>query len=120
DPAPARAEAADRRDVLDLPRPRLEPVLRRGQRADGAELDYVAGERCAIGLVLEGGDDRARAALRRDQLPCLGPVLREARAAVAEDAALAVERDRGRDRDRLLERPLVELHPRSAGAPAGG
>ena len=34
----------------DLPRPRLEAVLRRGQRADRAELDHVAGERRRVGL----------------------------------------------------------------------
>ena len=39
------AEAADGGDVLDLPGPRLEAVLRRGERADGAELDHVAAER---------------------------------------------------------------------------
>ena len=38
------AEPADGRHVLDLPRARLEAVLRRGQRADRAELDHVAGE----------------------------------------------------------------------------
>ena len=60
DVAADRAEAADGRHVLDLPRPRLEAVLRRGQRADRAELDHVAGERRAVGLVLEGGDHRLR------------------------------------------------------------
>ena len=50
----------------------------------------------------------------------LGDALGEARAAVAEDAALAVERDRRRDRDRLVERPLGEVHPRRAGPEAEG
>src|SRR5205814_2704991 len=45
---------------------------------------------------------------------------REARAAVAEDAALAVERDRRADRDRLVEGALREDHPRVAGAVAEG
>ena len=53
--------------------------------------------------------------LTRDELAVLGDVLREARAAVAEDAALAVERDQRRDRDRLVERELREAHPRVAG-----
>ena len=44
DVAADRAEPADRRDVLDLPRPRLEAVLGRGERADRAELGHVAGE----------------------------------------------------------------------------
>src|SRR4029079_11960154 len=41
--------------------------------------------------------------------------LAEARAPVTEDAALAVDGDRRRDRDRLLERHLVEAHARRAG-----
>src|SRR5688572_31658957 len=106
DVAAHRAERADRGDVLDLPRARLEAVLRRGQRADRAELDHVAREGCAVGLVLEGGDERERAAVHRHELPVLGHALAEAGAAVAEDAALAVERDRGRDGYRLVERPL--------------
>ena len=108
DVAADRAEAADGRDVLDLPGPRLEAVLRRGQRADGAELDDVAGERRPVRLVLERGDDDCAPRFARDELAVLGDALREARAAVAEDAALAVERDRRRDRDRLLERALRE------------
>src|SRR5205807_3826902 len=49
-----------------------------------------------------------------DELAILGDALAEAGAPVAEDAALAVERDRGRDRDRLLEGELLEAHPRVA------
>ena len=116
DVAADRAEAADGGDVLDLPRPRLEAVLRRGERADRAELDHVAAERRAVALVLEGRDQRLGAAVPRDELPVLGDVGREARAAVAEDAALAVERDRRRDRDRLVERALRKRHPRLARA----
>ena len=59
---PDRAEAADRRDVLDLPGAGAEPVGRRGERADRAELEDVAGEVRAIGIVFEGGDHRSRAA----------------------------------------------------------
>ena len=56
-----------------------------------------------------------RAALARDQLLVLGDVGREARAAVAEDAALAVERDQRRDRHRLLVRALRQAEARVAG-----
>src|SRR4029077_11798045 len=91
------AEAADRRHVLDLPGARLEAVLRGGERADRTELGDVAGEVALVGLVLERGDHRLRAAVDRDQLAVLGHRLTEARAAVAEDAALAVERDERRD-----------------------
>ena len=109
------AEAADGGDVHDLPGTGLEAVERRGQRADRAELDDVPRERRAVRQVLVRRDLRTRAAVARDQLAVLRHVLREPRAAVAEDAALAVERDRRRDRDRLVERPLVERHPRRAG-----
>src|SRR4029077_20279919 len=88
DVAADRAKAADARHVLDLPRPALEAVLRRGQRADRAELDHVARERRAVGAVLEGGDHGRRATVLRHELPVLGDGLGEARAAVAEDAAL--------------------------------
>src|SRR5205823_12158318 len=92
------AEPADSRHVLDLPRPGLEAVLRRGERADRAQLDHVAAERRQVRLVLERRDHRLRAAVDSDELPVLGDALAEARAAVAEDAALAVERDQRRDR----------------------
>src|SRR5438128_2889576 len=84
-------QAADGRHVLDLPGPSLEAVRGRGERADRAELDHVAAERRAIGLVFECRDDGLRAAVARDQLPVLGDAFAEAGAAVAEDAALPVE-----------------------------
>src|SRR5450759_240192 len=111
-----RAKAADAGRLLVLPRARLEAVLRRGQSAHRAELDRVARERPAVGLVLEGRDHRQGAAVDRAQLFVTCNFLREARAAEAHDAALAVERDRGRDRDRLLETALAEGHARLAGA----
>src|SRR5580765_24763 len=104
------AEAAHARDVLDLPRPSFEAIRRRGERADGTELDHVPAERCAVRLVLERCDLSRGAAIAGDQLVVLGDDLAEARAAVAEDATLAVERDQWRDRDRLVERPLRERH----------
>src|SRR5207248_10309618 len=112
------AQAADGGDALDLPGPRLEAVLRRQERAHRAELGEVAGERSRVGLVFEGRDHGHRAAVGRDELPILADGFAEARAAVAEDAALAVERDRRRDRNRLLERQLVEAHARRARAVA--
>src|SRR5207249_8980507 len=102
------------------PRPPLEAVLRRQERADRAELGHVAGERARVGHVLEGRDHRQRAAVGGDELAVLRDALAEARAAVTEDAALAVERDGGRDRDRLLEGELFEAHPRVAGPVAEG
>src|SRR4029077_10176617 len=118
--APGRAEPADGRHVLDLPRSRLEPVLGRREGPDRAELDHVARKRRAVWILAERRDLRVRPAVPGDQLLVLRHVAREAGAAVAEDAALAVEGDEGRDRDRLVERQLRERHPRRAGAVAEG
>jgi hypothetical protein len=118
--AAERAKPADRRHVLDLPRPGAEAIGRRGEGADRAELEHVPGEVRAVGLVFERGDDRARAAVERDELTVLGHRLGETSAAVAENAALAVERDQRRDRNRLVEGALREAHPCRPGAPAEG
>ena len=99
DVAAHRAEPADGRNVLDVPRPRLEAVLRRGERTDRAELDHVARERRPVGVALERGDLGVGATVPRDELVVLGHVGGEPRAAVTEDAALAVERDQRRDRE---------------------
>src|SRR5919201_1625410 len=74
----------------------------------------------AVRLVLERRDHRLRAAVDCDELRVLGNALAEARAAVAEDAALAVERDERGDRDRLVEGPLREGHTGVAGPVAEG
>src|SRR6266550_8845289 len=96
------AHPADGRDVLDLPGPGLEAVGRGRQRADRPELDHVACEGRPVGLVSGGGDHRSRAAVDGDELAVLCHAFAEASAAVTEYAALAVERDQRRDRDRLL------------------
>src|SRR5258705_6418581 len=57
------AHSADRRDVLDLPGPGFEAIRRGRQSANRAELDHVAAERRAVGLVSERCDHRARAAV---------------------------------------------------------
>src|SRR3712207_1156053 len=71
-------------------------------------------------MAVEGADEGVRAALLEDQLVVLGDLLREAHAAVAEDAALAVDRDDGRELERLLEVALGLDEARGAGAPAVG
>ena len=71
-----------------------------------------------VGAVVEGADEGAVAALEQLQLLVLGDLLAEAHAAVAEDAALAVDRDQRRELDRLLEVALLVGHPALAGAPA--
>ena len=115
-----RAEAADRRDVLDLPGARAEAVDRRGERAHGTQLDDVAGEMGAVRLVLERGDVRVGAAVQRHELSVLRDLLGEAGAAVAEDATLAVERDQRGDRNWLVERALGVGHPGRARPVAEG
>ena len=118
DVALRRAVRADRARALDVPRARAEAVGRRGERADGAELDDVAAERADVRVPVEGRDVGVRAALGEDQLVVLGDLLREAHAAVAEDAALAVDRDQRRELERLAEVALGLDEARGARAPA--
>ena len=113
-----RAERADRARLLDVPRPRAEAVGPRGERADGAQLDDVAAERRDVRVAVERADERVRAALVQDELVVLADLLAEAHAAVAEDAALAVDRDQRAQRERLLEVALGLDEARDAAAPA--
>ncbi len=96
-------QRADPAGALDVPRARTEAVGPAGQGAHRAQLDDVSGERGAVRVPVEGTDERVGAALGEDQLPVLGDLLREADAAVAEDAPLAVDRDQGGERERFLE-----------------
>ena len=118
DVALARAERADRAGLLDVPGPGAEAVGVAGQRPDRAEVGDVAVEGRDVGAVVEGADEGAVAALQQLQLLVLGDLLAEAHAAVAEDAALAVDRDQRRELDRLLEVALGVGHAALAGAPA--
>src|SRR4051794_40324524 len=120
DVALARADRADRAGVLDVPGPGAEAVGVVGQRPDRADVGDVALERGDVGTVVEGADVGAVAALQQLQLGVFGDLLAEADAAVAEDAALAVDRDQRRELDRLLEVALFVNHPAFAGAPAVG
>ena len=115
-----RAQRADRARALDVPRARAEAVGLRGQRADGAQLDDVAAERRDVGVAVERRDVGVRAALLQDQLVVLADLLAEAHAAVAEDAALAVDRDQRAQRQRLLEVALGLDVARAPTAPAEG
>ena len=118
DVALARAEGADRAGLLDVPGPGAEPVGVVGQRPDRAEVGDVAVEGSDVRAVIEGADEGAIAALQQLQLLVLGDLLAEANAAVAEDAALAVDRDQRRELDRLLEVALGVGHPAFAGTPS--
>ena len=105
------AETADGRHVLNVPRPCLEAELGRRERADRAELDHVARERRPVRIALERRNLGVGTTVSRHELVVFGNVRRESRAAITENAALAVERDQRRNRDRLFERDLRERHP---------
>ena len=118
DVALARAERADRAGVLDVPGPRAEAVGVGGQRAYWAELGDVAVERRDVRPLVEGAYEGLVAALEQLQLLVLGHLLAEADAAVAEDAALAVDRHQRRELERFLEVALGIGEPALARAPS--
>jgi len=114
------AQRADAGAALNVPRARAEAVGLRGQRAHRAQLDDVAAERSHVGVAVVRADERVGTALGEDELVVLGDLLAKAHAAVAEDAALAVDRDQRRQRQRLLEVTLGLDHAAAAQAPAEG
>src|SRR3954454_12337473 len=69
-------------------------------------------------MAVERADVGVRAALEQDQLVVLADLLRVAHAAVAEDAALAIDGDRRRQLERLDEVALGLDEARAAAAPA--
>ena len=95
------------RPGLEVPRAGLEAVGLRGERADRADLHGVAAEVRRERLVGEGVDLGVVAAVEEVDQRVAGHLLGEPGAAVAEDAALAVEVDEVADRDRLLVVPLL-------------
>ena len=115
DAATHRARRAGGLGLLEVPRPGLEAVRRRGERADRADLHGVAAEVRGERVVRERVDLGLVAAVLEVDQRVAGHLLREPGAAVAEDAALAVELHEVADRDRLLEVPLLLDHPRLAG-----
>src|SRR4029077_11566296 len=94
---------ADGLGVRHVPRPRLEAPHARREGADWAEVDDVAAEDRLQRLVELARDERLHAALVGRQLLLPRDLVVVARAAIAEDAALAVERDLVRKGDLLLE-----------------
>src|SRR5207248_1909403 len=71
-----------------------------------------------VGAAVERADERVIGPREERQLVVLRDLLREAHAAVAEDAALAVDRDQRRQRDRLREVALLLLEAAATRAPA--
>ena len=102
-----RAQRATGLDGREVPRPRLEAVRLRGQRADRADLHRVPGEVRRERLTGEGLDLGVAAPLAERDERIAGDLLGEAGAARALDAALAVEQDEVGERDRLLPVPLL-------------
>ncbi len=109
DAAAHRAGGAGRLGLVEVPRPRLEAIGGRGERADRADLHCVAREVGRELMLGECVDLRLVAAVDEADERIAGHVLGEARAAIAEDAALAVEIDEIGDGDGLGEVPLL-LH----------
>ena len=105
--APDRAARARALDLLQVPRAGLEPVGRGGERAHGADLDRVAAEVAGEGVIGEGVDLGLVPAVLEVDEGVAGDLVREPRAAVAEDAPLPVERHQVADHDRLLEVALL-------------
>ena len=116
------AERADRVDgVRVVPRPRLEPVVARRDRADRADVHQVAGEQRDDALFLERRDLAAVAALGDADLRVAVHFAHEPHAARAEDAAVAVEHQRRPEVDvglhaLAVEHAARELHPAALGA----
>ena len=105
-----------RLDLVEVPRAGLEAVRLGGERADRADLHGVAAEVGGERVVGEGVDLGLVAAVLEVDQRVAGDVLGEAGAAVAQDAALAVEGDEVADRDRLLEVALLLDEPALARA----
>ena len=97
-----RTRGAGRLLLVEVPRSGLEPVRLGGERADRADLHGVAGEVRRERLVGERDDLGVVAAADEVDELVAGHLVGEAGAAVAEDAALAVEEHEIADRDRLL------------------
>jgi hypothetical protein len=89
----ARGEAVDRRRLGQEPHALLEQELLVEQRAHRAQVDHVAGQRVVERLAREDVDHLAVAAAVDHQLVGAGHLAREAHAARAHDASVAVEED---------------------------
>ena len=116
------AERANRVDRLGVvPRPRLEAVIARRDRADGADVHQVAGDERVDAFFLERRDLAAVASVDDVDLCVAVDVAHEADAPRAQDAAVAIEHQRRPEVDVgpdpfAIERAARELHPALIGA----
>ena len=104
---PTAQPVAGRLGLDQVPGPGLEPVRVDGQGADRADLHGVAAEVRGEGVVREGVDLGLVAPVHEVDQRLAGHLVGEAGAAVAEDAALAVEQHQVAHRDGLLEVALL-------------
>ena len=119
----ARADGVDDAgglDLFEIPRAGLEAIRLRGERTHRADLHRVATEVRRERIVGEGVDlGEVAPSLEVDQR-VTSHLLREARAAIAQDATLAVEVDEIADRDGLFEVALLFDEARLARAVGHG
>ena len=115
------AERADRVDGLRVvPRPRLEPVVARRDRADRTDVHQISGQQRDDALLLERGDFAAVAARDDANLRVTVHFAHEPHAARAQDAAIAIEQQRRTEVDVGLHAFAVEHAPRKLHAAALG
>lgn len=110
--AAGRAVLAHARRGDQVERAGAEPVGGRGERADRADLDGVAGEVRGQRLVVADADLLEGAPLEQVDERVAGDLLREAGAAGAQHAAFAVQQHLAGERDRLLVGALHALEAR--------
>src|SRR5690606_8135916 len=102
-----RAVRADRLFLLKLPRPRPEPEIGGGQRADRADGRRVTAELRIERRIADRPNLQATAALVERQHIVADDLIAQAGAARALDATLAVQIDQFAQRDVLIQPDLV-------------
>src|SRR5262249_30885965 len=109
--AAVRAPRAHGDVLAQVPRPRLEPVRQRGERADRADLDAIAALLALERLAVERRDLGPHAALMGGERVVAHDLVAVAHAAHADDAAIGFLLH---DRAQVLglERALGLVHPR--------
>src|SRR5215472_14837120 len=99
---------ADSADVRHFPRPRLVTVRAGGQRAHRADINAHAALFAFQMIFAIGSDGGSDAAVLHPQRPNIHGLAADAHAAIAENAARAIEENYGRPL--LLLAMLLELH----------